>query len=233
MKILQLISISYLAYVSYAAATPQIDEHINVEVEKLPEGLTWEQWHMEHEHQLKKFTPDLFFSLHDTKNRGFLDRDDILSLYGLNRNEVVGTGDGMGQHDESELVDKEIAEKAVKLIMDIMEVDEDGKIMKQEYLDFVKRGGSFPDLGVGVGHHAGFESEYEIHHWNKYHQESDPDVKVVHREDVEHELLHHEHEIEHEEDVQRDVSRATVITDDELESRIAPKKIPMKYRNGL
>ncbi|AJV65995.1 BMC_2a_G0038800.mRNA.1.CDS.1 [Saccharomyces cerevisiae] len=223
-----------LAFTLYkVTATAEIGSEINVENEAPPDGLSWEEWHMGHEHQLKDYTPETFFALHDIKKKGFLDENDILSLYGLNREEIVGAGDGMGQHDESEKIDNEMAKRVVSLIMRLLDVDDNTKITKEEYLQFAKRGNKFPDLGVGVGHHSDFELEYEIHHWNKFHKDKDPDVKVVHKEDIEHELLHHEHEIEHEEEIQRGASRATVITDDELESRIELKNIPEKFKNGI
>lgn len=209
------------------------NEKINIDNEKPPTGLTWEEWHMQHEHQMDNYTPEQFFALHDVKKKGYLDSNDILSLYGLDRNEVIGRGDGMGLHDDSEVVDNTLALRVVNFIMRLLDVNDDSKILKEEYLDFAKRGNKFPDLGVGVGHHSDFEIEYEIHHWNKYHKDQDPDVKIVHKEDVEHELLHHEHEIEHEEKIQRGASRATVITDDELESRIDETKIPQSFKNGF
>ncbi|CCC67433.1 hypothetical protein NCAS_0A08750 [Naumovozyma castellii] len=206
---------------------------INKEVEKPPAGLSWEEWHMDHEHQLKEYTPETFFALHDVKKQGFWDRDDVLAMYGLNRNEVVGAGDGMGKHDESEAVDKDVAKNVVNFLMRLVDVDDDNRIMKEEFIEFAKRGNKLPDLGVGVGHHSDFELEYELHHWNKFHKDTDPDVKNVHKEDIEHELLHHEHEIEHEETIQRGAQRATVITDDELEARIDLTKIPNKFKNGM
>ncbi|CCH60935.1 hypothetical protein TBLA_0D04390 [Henningerozyma blattae CBS 6284] len=225
---------SIFFFSQYSAAVPSgdINNEINHEDTKLPEGLTWEEWHMENEHQLKDYTPETFFALHDVKKQGYLDDDDILALYGLSRKEVIGSGDGMGQHDNSEKIDDEIATRAVKFIKKLLDMDDDSHITKKEYLDFASRGGKFPDLGVGVGHHADFELEYEIHHWNKYHKDSDPDVENVHKEDIEHELLHHDHEIEHEEMIQRGAAKGTVITDDELESRINLEAIPNKYRNG-
>ncbi|CCE66038.1 hypothetical protein TPHA_0O00690 [Tetrapisispora phaffii CBS 4417] len=206
---------------------------VNVEVETPPEGLSWEEWHMQHEHQMKEYDPESFFALHDIKKKGYFDDDDILALYGLNRGEVVGKGDGMGEHDSSELIDEENSKRVVTFIKKLLDVDDDSRIAKEEYLAFAKKGHKFPDLGVGVGHHADFELEYELHHWNKFHRDTDPDVKNVHKEDIEHELLHHFHEIEHEEKVQRGASKGTVITDDELESRIDIKNIPKKFKNGF
>lgn len=206
---------------------------VNVESEKLPEGLTWEKWHMQHEHKLDDYTPEQFFDLHDEGKKGFFDRADILALYGMDRGEVIGSGDGMGHHDDSEHLDKELGNRITKFIMQLLDVDDDTKITKQEYINFAHRGGEFPDLGVGVGHHADFELEYEIHHWNEFHKDKDPDVDIIHKEDIAHELLHHEHEVEHQENIQRGASRSTVITDDELESRINLDVIPKKYKNSL
>lgn len=208
------------------------DSNIQVEIEKPPQGLSWEEWHMDHEHQMTSYDPEAFFALHDIKKKGYFDAQDILSMYGLNRAEVVGRGDGMGAHDDSESVDHDLSARVVSFVMKLLDVDDDTKITKDEFLRFAKNGNKLPDLGVGVGHHADFELEYEIHHWNEYHKDKDPDVKIVHKEDIEHELLHHEHEIEHQEVIQRGASRGTVITDDELESRIEWKNVPERFRIG-
>ncbi|KAL6938153.1 hypothetical protein ACO0RG_004693 [Hanseniaspora osmophila] len=210
-----------------------IDETINVDVESPPEGMEWQDWHMLQEHQLESYSPETFFALHDISKKGYFDSKDILTMYGLNRDEVIGSGDGMGKHDESEAVDPELADRVVKFIFKLFDIDDNDKITKQEFLNIAERGTKFPDLGVGVGHHGDFELEYEFHHWNEYHKDEDPDVKNVHREDIEHDLLHHEHEIEHEENVPRGGSRATVITDDELEARIKSKNIPAAFKANV
>ncbi|ODV74946.1 nucleobindin SSP120 CYBJADRAFT_161430 [Cyberlindnera jadinii NRRL Y-1542] len=163
-----------------------------------PKGLTWEQWHMKQEHGLDEYSSGVFFQLHDSKNKGYLDGNDILNIYGLFRDEVVGKGDGLGAHDDSEVIGEDTKKKIIKQVMDLVDPNNDGRISRDEYTAFAEKGGEFPDLNVGVGHHGDFEHEYEVHHWNKYHKDSDPDIKVVHKEDIEHELLHHEHEIEHE-----------------------------------
>ena len=120
-----------------------------------------------------------------------------------------------------------------KLVMRLLDIDDDDKIDKKEYLEFVAvPGNELPDLGVGVGHHSDFEHEYEVHHWNEFHKDKDPDVRVVHKEDIEHDLLHHEHEIEHEEQAQRGATKVTVLTDDELEARIKAENIPKMFKVG-
>lgn len=39
-------------------------------------------------------------------------------------------------------------------------------------------------------------ANFLVHHWLKYHAKDDPDVKIVHPEDIEHEALYHAHEHE-------------------------------------
>lgn len=195
--------------------------------EPLPAGLTWEQWHMKQEHGLDEFTPEVFFDLHDIKSKGYLDKNDVLNAYGLSRDEVVGKGDGLGSHDDSEVIDEEKKASIFSKIMLLMDSDIDQKITREEYLKFAENGEGFPDLGVGVGHHGDFEHEYEVHHWNKYHRDQDPDIKIVHKEDIEHELLHHEHEIEHGEDI----PNLKLFTNEEFESFILVENIPDFFKN--
>lgn len=194
--------------------------------EKPPQGLSWEEWHMKAEHGLDEYDPESFFTLHDSKNKKYLDSNDILNAYGLHRDEVVGKGDGLGNHDDSESISAETKREIVSKILKLLDSDSDEKVTLDEYLKFAEKGGKFPDLGVGVGHHGDFEHEYEVHHWNKYHKDQDPDIKIIHKEDIEHELLHHEHEIEHEVD-----PNAAKMSDEELESRIILQNIPPKYRS--
>ena len=136
----------------------------------------------------------------------------------------------MGQNDESQVIDDSLREGAVKIVMALLDVDDDTRITRKEYLAFAANGNKLADLGVGVGHHGDFETEYEMHHWNQYHKDQDPDIKNVHKEDVEHELLHHEHEVEAAENGPVGAAKGAVITDDEMESRIEQDRIPKKFR---
>ncbi|SCV04908.1 LANO_0G14070g1_1 [Lachancea nothofagi CBS 11611] len=230
---LNVVFLSALVASAFAIPARKDGSEINEEVEKKPAGLSWEEWHMQHEHQAEKYDAETFFILHDIGGKGYFDKEDILTMYGLSRGEVVGSGDGMGKHDNSEQIDEETSDRVFRVIMKLLDVDDDSKIEKKEFLSYAKKGNKMPDLGVGVGHHSDFELEYELHHWNKYHKDQDPDVKNVHKEDIEHDLLHHEHKIEHEEEAQRGATRMTVITDDELEALIKVENIPSRFKNGI
>lgn len=166
------------------------------EIAKLPTGMSWEEWHMKEEHQLDGFDAESFFTLHDLQSKGKWNSDDLLYLYGLTRDSVVGDGSGMGSHDHEESITPEVKKRVLNKLLTILDANSDGEVTKEEWILFSQHGGHLPDLGLGPGHHLDFEAEYENHHWNKYHRDQDPDVHIKHKEDIEHELLHHEHEIE-------------------------------------
>lgn len=170
--------------------------------EKIPDEFhgSWQRWHMSHEHELDDFTPSAFFQLHAVTDPDLITPKDILRMYGLQRDEVVGQGDGMGNHDNSENISPELKENIINTVLNLIDKDHNGVIDMVEWLDFSANGGEFPDFGLGPGHEYDFEEEYEKHHWLKYHAENDPDVEIMHKEDIEHELLHHFHEIEHDDE---------------------------------
>lgn len=191
-----------------------------------PSLLSWQEWHMQQEHQLDSFDADTFFALHDLTEKGYWSLDDILYIYGLNRDTVVGDGSGMGDHDHAETISEETRVEVINSVSELLKADK-GKVTKEQWLEFAGSGGVLPDFGLGPGHHKDFEAEYENHHWNKYHRDQDPDVLVKHKEDIEHELLHHEHEIE-ESHNDKD-ARQKVIG---YVSPVNVKNIPDKYRRA-
>ena len=78
--------------------------------------------------------------------------------------------------------------------MDLMDQNNDNVISKDEWLAFIKSGKTLPDLGTGPGHHGDDEYEYEIHHWEKYHDENTKLEDLTHPEDIEHFKKHEEME---------------------------------------
>lgn len=158
------------------------------------------------EHQLdpQSYSDEVFFQLHTTSDPQMLTPNDLLRMYGLNRDEVVGLGDGMGDHDQTEVISMELKGQILSEIYTVIQntlndglVRNEQGISLEDWLNFKKMGGELPDFGIGPGHEFEFEEEYEKHHWLEHHAGSDPEISEWHREDVEHELLHHFHEIEH------------------------------------
>lgn len=190
-----------------------------------PKGTSWQEWHMKEEHQMDSFDLESFFNIHDLQNKGFWNANDILYVYGLTRDEVVGDGSGMGEHAHDESISQSAKDQVTLVVLTLMDADKNGQVSKEEWMKFMNSGNELPDFGYGPGHHMDFESEYENHHWNKYHKDQDPDVHVKHKEDIEHELLHHAHEIE--ETHSRDPG-ARKISQDFL-SPVKVKNVPQKY----
>lgn len=173
-----------LATIAFAAAASR------------PEGLSWQEWHMKEEHHMDSFDALLFFTLHDLQNKGYWTADDILYVYGLTREAEVGDGSGLGAHDHNEGISALLKKEVVKKVSGMLGADASGHVLREQWVQFSEHGGTLPDFGAGPGHHMDFEAEYENHHWNQYHRDQDPDVHIKHKEDIEHELLHHAHEIE-------------------------------------
>lgn len=190
-----------------------------------PADVSWLDWHMKEEHEMDLFDAQAFFLLHDLENKGYWDQTDLLYIYGLTRDAVVGDGSGMGEHTHNEDISKETKDNVVQTLLKLLDSDKDGQVSKDEWQVFFNHDGQLPDFGVGPGHHMDFESEYENHHWNKYHRDQDPDVHVKHKEDIEHELLHHLHEIEETHD--RDAAARKL--SESFSSPVNVAKVPQKY----
>ena len=70
--------------------------------------------------------------------------------------------------------------------MDSMDLDSDKEITLEEFLAFHTAGNKLPDFGLGVGEHGDDEYEYELHHFEKYHSETDTEEMLNHPEDIAH-----------------------------------------------
>ncbi|ODV79133.1 uncharacterized protein CANTADRAFT_32897, partial [Suhomyces tanzawaensis NRRL Y-17324] len=180
-------------------------------IKERPKGLSWEKWHMLEEHRIDQFSAEVFFTMHD-RGSGW-GRDEILNLYGIK--ETPGDGSGMGEGKT--VISEQEKDYVVNTILNLMDTDNDQRVSLAEWKAYV---GELPDFGYGQGHHLDFEAEYEEHHWKLYHANDDPDVKIKHKEDIEHELLHHEMEIESGEG-----GKAV-----EWYSDIRIEQVPLKYR---
>lgn len=155
---------------------------------------SWQVRHMKQEHGFQDWDALSFFTLHDSDGSRTWTRDDILFLYGLQKDRVVGDGTGMGRYEASKEITDEIRDNVVRTVLDLLDTDNDGVVSIDEWRVFMDRNGELPDFGLGPGHHGDYEYEYEIHHWLEHHAQDDPDVKNVHPEDIEHERLFHQQE---------------------------------------
>lgn len=108
---------------------------------------------------------------------------------------------------------------AVLEVFKIFDPSQSGAITKDAFVSHIKDGKKLPDFGLGPGHHGDDEYEYEIHHFEKFHDENTKEEDLIHPEDIEHFRKHEELERE-----QMRIAR-------EQEQQIVENNIPMKFRN--
>lgn len=160
---------------------------------------------MSSEHHIDNFDPGSFFTLHDFNSDGVWTPDEIRRLYGLD--------------DESNKdVTKEVKDKAVADVLAIYDIDRVGQITRHSFLTLLGKGRRLPDFGLGPGHHGDDEYEYEIHHFEKFHDENTKEEDLIHPEDIEHFKKHDQMEDEAE--------RVAKLE----QMQIVEANIPMKFR---
>ncbi|KAH8878653.1 putative calcium ion binding protein [Thozetella sp. PMI_491] len=154
---------------------PIVDEHAN-----------WMTMHMAEEHHAADFDAASFFILHDYDADGSWEPEEILRTYGL--------------FDESNAhVSQDRRDEIVREILGLIDINEDGSVSRDEFTHFINiEGKTLPDVGMGPGHHGDDEYEYEIHHWEKYHDENTKLEDLTHPEDIEHFKKHEQMELEEE-----------------------------------
>ncbi|KAL2130645.1 hypothetical protein VTI74DRAFT_6126 [Chaetomium olivicolor] len=172
------------------------------------ENASWMQKHMAEEHHMQDFDASSFFALHDFDADGNWEPEEILRTYGLM--------DESNKH----VTDERKAQIALE-ILDLFDKNKDGRISRNEFVEVIEVDGkTLPDMGTGVGHHGDDEYEYEIHHWEKYHDENTKLEDLTHPEDIEHFKKHEEMEAEEERLAQ--LRKQSIIEDN----------IPAKFRRN-
>ncbi|KAI0479485.1 hypothetical protein GGR56DRAFT_635281 [Xylariaceae sp. FL0804] len=133
----------------------------------------WMTKHMAEEHHISDFDASSFFTLHDYDADGRWEPEEMLRTYGL--------------MDESNRdVPAARRDEVRRELLRLLDADGDGLVSRAEFVAFVAGGNALPDLGTGPGHHGDDEYEYEIHHWEKYHDENTRLEDLTHPEDIEH-----------------------------------------------
>ncbi|KAI1492835.1 hypothetical protein F5X96DRAFT_318300 [Biscogniauxia mediterranea] len=167
----------------------------------------WMTKHMAEEHHISDFDAASFFALHDFDADGQWEPEEMLRTYGLfdesNKNILPSRRD-------------EIQRELLRLL----DSSGDGVVSRDEFVTFIRAGKALPDFGTGPGHHGDDEYEYEIHHWEKYHNEDTPLEELTHPEDIEH---FRKHELMDEAQERLDMLNKMPIVED---------NIPSKFRRG-
>ncbi|EWC47900.1 hypothetical protein DRE_02782 [Drechslerella stenobrocha 248] len=181
------------------------------------EGLDWATRHMLVEHHFDTFDPGSFFIIHDFDHSQTWTHDEILRTYGINP--MTGRAYDETGHEASDITHAK-REEIVNKVLELMDLDHDGAITKEEFQAAWGDGVRLPDFGLGTGHHGDDEYEYEIHHFEKYHGDSDEvnEEDLNHPEDIAHFKKHEEDQ------AQQDKWEA------ESHVRINENNIPVKFR---
>jgi hypothetical protein len=159
------------------------------------------------EHHISNFDPASFFALHDFDSDARWEPAEIARTYGL-------------EDESNAALSPSRKSEIVKSILDLIDTNKDGYVSREEFLQFVAGGGDLPDMGTGPGHHGDDEYEYEIHHWEKYHDENTKLEDLTHPEDIAHFKKHEEME-EAEERLEAMQGQ-----------RVVEENIPSKFRRG-
>ena len=160
---------------------------------------------MREEHHIDNFDPTSFFVMHDFNSDGFWTKDEVHRMLGF--------------HDESTATTaSSVKDDCVNKVFDLYDQIGDGHISRDDFIKGIQEGKRIPDFGMGPGHHGDDEYEYEIHHFDKYHDENTREEDLIHPEDIAHFRKHDQME-----DEQIKIER-------EQRQQIVEANIPMKFR---
>ena len=159
------------------------------------------------EHHIADFDAGAFFNLHDYDSTNTWSADDIIKTYGL-------------LHETNAQVTQEAKAAAAQKVIDLYDRDKSGTISYAEYTVGVAQGILLPDLGYGPGHHGDDEYEYEIHHFELFHDENTREEDLTHPEDIEHFRKHDM--LEEQEERQEQMDRLSIVE----------ANIPLKFRRS-
>ncbi|MCJ1444795.1 MAG: hypothetical protein MMC23_005297 [Stictis urceolatum] len=141
--------------------------------------------HLAEEHHLDNFDAGAFFSLHDYDSSNGWTPEEVRRTYGL-------------EDESTKDVPADKREEVTREVFKLFDEDHNGVIERDEWLRRTGAGVRLPDFGLGPGHHGDDEYEYEIHHFEKFHDENTKEEDLIHPEDIAH-FAKHDREDEEEE----------------------------------
>ena len=160
---------------------------------------------MAEEHHIDNFDPTSFFTMHDFNGDGVWDPTEVRRLYGM---------DDESNKDEPQSK----KDSAVERVFHMFDLENTGQITKNTFLTLTQKGTKLPNFHLGPGHHGDVEYEYEIHHFEKFHDENTKEEDLTHPEDIAHFRKHDQ--------LEEEAERI-----EKLEGmKIVEQNIPMKFR---
>ncbi|KAH8678243.1 putative calcium ion binding protein [Xylariales sp. PMI_506] len=148
-------------------------DHEHSQAPVVDQNADWMTKHMAEEHHITDFDASSFFTLHDYDGDGHWEPSEIGRTYGL--------------EDESNAnILASRREEVIQHVLSLLDSNYDGWVSREEFVSYINGGHTLPDMQTGPGHHGDDEYEYEIHHWEKYHDENTKLEDLTHPEDIEH-----------------------------------------------
>ncbi|KAI0025285.1 hypothetical protein F4780DRAFT_722988 [Xylariomycetidae sp. FL0641] len=148
-------------------------DHSGSQKPMVDDNANWMTRHMAEEHHISDFDATSFFVLHDYDGDGRWEPQEMLRTYGLM------------DDSNKDMTPQRRGEVQTELLRRL-DSNGDGVVTRDEFIAYINGGQTLPDLGTGPGHHGDDEYEYEIHHWEKYHDENTKLEDLTHPEDIEH-----------------------------------------------
>ncbi|KAI1257362.1 hypothetical protein MGN70_000402 [Eutypa lata] len=182
-------------------------DHGGSQMPMVNDNADWMTKHMAEEHHITDFDASSFYALHDFDSDGNWEAEEILRTYGL-------------MDESNKDVPQSRRDEIQRALMALLDTNRDGVVTRDEFQAFIDSGKSLPDMQTGPGHHGDDEYEYEIHHWEKYHDENTRLEDLTHPEDIEHFKKHEE--LEDEEYRLEELSKKAIVEEN----------IPSKFRRG-
>ncbi|MCJ1335283.1 hypothetical protein MMC09_000551 [Bachmanniomyces sp. S44760] len=169
---------AYLAVTAFSLTVLAHGEHGHVQEVLNSEETDWATRHMADEHHVMNFDPGAFFTLHDYDSTGAWTPEDVRRTYGLN------------DENMKDKVSAEKKEEVTREVFRLFDGDRNGIIEREEWMKGCAAGARLPDFGLGPGHHGDDEYEYEIHHFELFHDENTREEDLTHPEDIAHFAKH-------------------------------------------
>lgn len=200
-------------------ASPQ--QPLDTFADRLALTQDWTTAHMESEHHISYFDSATFFSLHDYDDDGAWEPEEILRTYGLAPGSTDGVGGPGAALANGDPVPEDRKHSIINDVLARFDANEDRSISKEEFTQaWDTRGERLKDWGIGPGHHGDDEWEYEVHHFERFHDENTTEEELTHPEDIAH-FKHHE-EMEKQQAQQEHQDHMAVVE----------WNIPAKFRRG-
>lgn len=180
-----------LAHGTHAPANPSFHDGTQAILDAdAPAPADWPSLHMRSEHHIAHYDARTFFTLHDYDADGLWEPGEILRTYGCAPASTNGLGGPGAALPDGGRVPEHLQDALLADVRARFDADGDGVVSAAEWEGAWARGERLQDWGWGPGHHGDDEWEYEVHHFEAFHDENTTEEELTHPEDIAHFRAH-------------------------------------------